>query len=254
MNFSQSSLCQAPSWLCFLRVRIDSRVGFTAQKTQYVQGRHRQIIQWKRVLLNWFGRLCSHFTISGHFVVYTNDQSTLEKQTYRCFCRPLIRFRWCNQPFSQPEDSLTMDREKGRESERKGGGRGWSGHQDWPCCYKNTFFHQPFYAKGEDQVLNQTSRLLFYFSSSPLPVLLRTNLLCAFPLSSHHSSPLLPSLYVIRLPSCLLHCLLSNWYESVTLGPSGVKWYKVIGRSSLLTGWPLKGLLEGANQVLLLPP
>lgn len=62
-------------------------------------------------------------------------------------------------------------------------------------------------------------------------------------LSPCHSSSLLP-----------LCCLLSNWYERATLGPSGVKWYKVIGRSSLLTGWPLKGLLEGANQVLLLPP
>lgn len=74
-----------------------------------------------------------------------------------------------------------------------------------------------------------------------------------------HSSPLLPCLHVIRLPSSPLlslplHCLLSNWYERVTLGPSGIKWYKVSGRSSLLTGWPLKGLLEGANQVLFLPP
>lgn len=102
-----------------------------------------------------------------------------------------------------------MDRERGRGWERErrgwggGGGLGWSSHQGWPCCYKNTFFHQPFYAKGEAQVLNQTSRLLFYFSSSPLPVLLHTNLLCAFPLPARHSSPPLPSLHVIRLPSCL---------------------------------------------------
>lgn len=49
-------------------------------------------------------------------------------------------------------------------------------------------------------------------------------------------------------------CLLSNWYERMAPGPSGVKWYKVIGRSSLLTGWPLKALLKGANQILPLPP
>ena len=97
------------------------------QKTQPVQGRYRQIIRRKCVLLNWSGRLCSHFAVSGRSVVYTNDQSALEKQTYRCFRSELIRLRWCNQPFSQPEDSLTMDRENGREErkrEREGGREG----------------------------------------------------------------------------------------------------------------------------------
>lgn len=42
--------------------------------------------------------------------------------------------------------------------------------------------------------------------------------------------------------------LLAGWYERMTPEPSGVKWYKVIGRSSLLTGRPLKGHLNGANR------
>lgn len=39
MNFSQSSLCQTPSWLYFKGERIDSHAVFTAQTTQYVQCR-----------------------------------------------------------------------------------------------------------------------------------------------------------------------------------------------------------------------
>lgn len=70
---------------------------------------------------------------------------------------------------------------------------------------KTYFFHQTFYAKGTDQVLNQTSRPLFYFSSSPLPVPSCTNLLCPpFFFSSSlsvsfvfHSAPLLPALQLI---------------------------------------------------------
>lgn len=102
-------------------------------------------------------------------------------------------------------DREKKERGKGEESESKGG-RGVvdeAAIRTGLAAIKTHFFHQPFYAKGEDQVLNQTSRLLFYFSSPPLPVLLRTNLLCAFPLPSRHSSPLLPSFRVIRLPSCL---------------------------------------------------
>lgn len=37
MNFSQSSLCQAPSWLYFIRKRIDSCAGFTSNQNN-VQG------------------------------------------------------------------------------------------------------------------------------------------------------------------------------------------------------------------------
>ncbi len=102
-------------------------------------------------------------------------------------------------------------------------------------------------------MLNQTSRLLFYFSSSPLPALPCTNLLCAFP-PSCVILLLFSFLPVIRLPSCLCTACSPTDMREWPFGPSGVKWYKVIGRSSLLTGWPLKGLLEGANQVLLLPP
>lgn len=55
--------------------------------------------------------------------------------------------------------------------------------------------------------------------------------------SSHDSSSILP-----------LRRLLSGWYERMTPEPSGVEWYKVIGRSSPLTGRPLKGHLNGANR------
>lgn len=57
--------------------------------------------------------------------------------------------------------------------------------------------------------------------------------------SSRDSSPSLPP-----------HCLLPGWYERITPEPSGVKWYKVIGRSPLLTGRPLKGHPNGANRIL----
>lgn len=62
-------------------------------------------------------------------------------------------------------------------------------------------------------------------------------------LCSPDSSSILP-----RLP------LLPGWYERMTSEPSGVKRYKVIGRSSLLTGRPLKGRLSGANRLQRPPP
>lgn len=164
----------------------------------------------------------------------------------------MFRFKWCNPHFCL----RTTWQYKDRKGKKVVGGKRvstWANDQDWPCCYKNTSFHQPFYANGEDQVFNQTSRLLFYFSSSPLR---------CFSAQTFHEPLLCP--YTILLLLFLLFvsfvfppaslCLLSNWYEKVTLRPSGVKWYKVIGRSSLLTGWPRKGLLEEANQVLLAPP
>lgn len=65
---------------------------------------------------------------------------------------------------------------------------------------------------------------------------------CHFPAifssrSSRDSSSILP-----------LRRLLSGWYDKMTPESSGVKWYKVIGRSSLLTGRPLKGHQNGANR------
>lgn len=160
----------------------------------------------------------------------------------------MLRFTWHNQPYRQLEGSLTIDnREKGKEErvERKGG----VVEVRQPSCLvlllgKKTFLIWSFYAKREAKSTDQTSHLLFYSSSSPLPASSYKNLLCFFPL--YLCAILLSSLRVICLPC--LGCLLSNWYERVTLRLSGVKWYKVIGRSSLLTGWPLKRLLEGANQ------
>lgn len=95
-----------------------------------------------------------------------------------------------------------------------------------------------------------TTPHISYFAFHLCPSLrLSAQILCAS--SLYQFSPPLPSQYH---SSSLPLCLLSNWYEWVTLGPSGVKWYKVIGGSSLLTGWPLKGLLEVANQAAALPP
>lgn len=69
-------------------------------------------------------------------------------------------------------------------------------------------------------------------------------LLCCVPFPAIFSPPSFRDSSSI-LP---LHRLLSGWYEKMTLEPSGVKWYKVIGRSSQLTGRPLKGHLNGANR------
>lgn len=234
--------------------RIDSRAGFTAQKTQYVQRRHRQTVQRKCVLLNWFGRRRSHFLRSLAILLFTLMTNQHYKNKHTDVFAPIIRFRWCNQPFSQPEDSLTMNREKRRGKEERERGGGEAAIRTGLAAIKTHFSISHFMQKGKTRCSIKPHAYCFIFHLHPsqcfsaqtfcVPSLFpHAILLLFFPLSPCHSSSLLP-----------LRCLLSNWYERVTPGPSGVKWYKVIGRSSPLTGWPLKGLLEGANQVLFLPP
>lgn len=121
---------------------------------------------------------------------------------------------------------------KGSKSEKEGGLCVSSGHQDWPCCYKNTFFHQPPYAKGKDQVLNHTSHLLFYFSSSPLLVPLTTQAFC------------LPSLYPCTILLLLFPLFVSFIFPSASLLPA----LQLIWESD---PWALMGqVIQGHWQVI----
>lgn len=130
--------------------------------------------------------------VSGCFVVYVNIRSSLEKQTYMCI-------------YSDDVIKLLANLRTASQWTQRKGGRGCRNKatiRTGFAAIKTHFFYQPFYANGEDQVLNQTSRLLFYFSSSPLPCFSAqtfrvlslypcTILLLLFPRSCHSSS-LLP--------------------------------------------------------------
>lgn len=106
---------------------------------------------------------------------------------------------------------------------------------------KTVFSSAIFCAKKEGG--HRTPIVLVFDGGRAKEHLQRSSFLIFSSLSPCNSSSILPR-----------QCLLSNWYDRMAPGPSGVKWYKVIGRSSLLTGWPLKALLKGANQILPLPP
>ncbi len=96
--------------------------------------------------------------------------------------------------------------------------------------------------RGKTLVLNQPAVLFFILTVFHLP-----------PLSySSIPPPFLSYTTPFIFPSPLPRALPSR-YQGVIPSPSKVKWYKVIGGSGLLTGWPPQGLLPAANRTLASP-
>ncbi len=112
------------------------------------------------------------------------------------------------------------------------------------CCIICCVFLLASQCIGENPGAQSTCCFIFHINRLPSSPSL---------LFIHPSTiPLLQPRHLSFPPLCLARYQTSR-YQGVIPSPSKVKWYKVIGGSGLLTGWPPQGLLPAANRTLTSP-